>query len=133
MGPTFRTSAAKYDRDLLIESVLDAVAADRRRLPPGGRRHGSRQVLTGVVKRESAMELTIVDAEGGPPDRPQDRDRARKSPTSTSMMPGGLAAGISPESLPIWSRISRRSVPPVKARRAAATLARSRCRPGFVS
>jgi putative heme-binding domain-containing protein len=95
VGPDLSDVGGKYARVHLIESVLEP----SRQIVEGYRtivvalRDG--RVLSGLVKGESAEELTLADAEGT-------RHTMRKSdveerkPAETSLMPDNLVAGLSP-------------------------------------
>ena len=84
----------KYDRTLLIESVLEPSRQilDGYRLTAVATRAG--QVFSGIVKQESDKEVTLVDAQGL-------RQVIRKSEIEqrtagdTSLMPDGVTAGLS--------------------------------------
>ena len=84
----------KYERALLIESVLDPSRQIVEGYRPTVVATTDGRVLSGIVKAESEKELTLVDAEGR-------RHVVRKAEIEkrmsdhTSLMPDGLAAGLS--------------------------------------
>jgi putative heme-binding domain-containing protein len=95
IGPDLSDVGGKYERALLIESVLEPsrqiVEGYRPIIVATERGH----VVTGIVKAESTDELTLVDAEG----RQQVIRKAaieERQPSTTSLMPDGLAAGLTP-------------------------------------
>jgi putative heme-binding domain-containing protein len=95
IGPDLSDVGGKYERALLIESVLEPsrqivegyrpviVATDRG------------QVVAGIVKAESAGDLTVVDAEGRQQTIAKSTIEERRT-SSTSIMPDGLTVGLSP-------------------------------------
>jgi putative heme-binding domain-containing protein len=95
IGPDLSDIGGKYERALLIESLLDP----SRQIVEGYRltmlTTTSGRILSGIVKAESAREVTLVDAEGH-------RHVVWKSEVSerkliaTSLMPDGVTAGLSP-------------------------------------
>ena len=95
IGPDLSDVGGKYERALLIESVLDPSRQIVEGYRPTVVATTDGRVLSGIVKGESANELTLVDAEGR-------RQVVRKSEIEkrmsdhTSLMPDGLAAGLSP-------------------------------------
>ena len=94
LGPDLSDVGAKFQRDLLIESVLEP----SRQIVEGYRQAivsmADGKILTGVVKRESSDELTIVDAKGQKYDVRKSQVDGRKI-GDVSIMPDGLASGIS--------------------------------------
>jgi len=94
IGPDLSDVGGKFSRDLLIESVLDPSRQIVEGYRPAVVATADGRVLTGVVKQESAGELTLVDVEGR-------RQVVRKSEiaqrkiSDASIMPAGLAAGAS--------------------------------------
>jgi acetyl esterase len=94
IGPDLSDVGGKYERALLIESVLDPSRQIVEGYRPTVVATTDGRVFTGIVKGESAQELTLVDAQGH-------RQVVRKSEIEqsmsdqTSLMPDGLAAGLS--------------------------------------
>ncbi len=93
IGPDLSDVAGKYPRDLLIESVLEPSRQIVEGYRPAVVATVDGRVLTGVVKAESADELTLVDAEGRRLTvRKADIEERRIS--DASIMPVGLASGL---------------------------------------
>ena len=96
VGPDLSDVAGKFGRAQLIESVLEP----SRQIVEGYRSTtvatAGGQVLTGIVKEESARRLTLVDAEGKKRIVPTAEIEERKA-SDTSLMPEGLASAVSPE------------------------------------
>ena len=93
VGPDLSDIAGKFPRDLLIESVLEPSRQIVEGYRPTIVATVDGRVLTGIVKGESAAELTLVDAEGR-------RQVVRKSEIEerkigdVSIMPVGLVSGL---------------------------------------
>ncbi|HEY1859655.1 MAG TPA: PQQ-dependent sugar dehydrogenase, partial [Gemmataceae bacterium] len=94
-GPDLSQIGGKFDRTHLIESILD---------PSGEILQGYRstiietksgRVFTGIIKEESATELTILDVEGKRITVPL-RDIDSRTASKVSLMPKGLADGMTP-------------------------------------
>jgi putative heme-binding domain-containing protein len=98
IGPDLSDVGGKYERALLIESVLEPSRQIVEGYRPSIVATTDGRVSTGIVKGESAEDLTLIDAEGH-------RRIVRKSQIeqrqtgNTSLMPDGLAAGLSPADL----------------------------------
>jgi putative heme-binding domain-containing protein len=95
IGPDLSDIGGKYERALLMESLLDP----SRQIVEGYRvtllATTSGRILTGIVKAESAGEVTLVDAEGHRHVISKSEVSERKL-TATSIMPDGVTAGLSP-------------------------------------
>lgn len=95
VGPDLSDVGAKFDRPLLIESLLDP----SRQIVEGYRTTTiattDGRVFTGIARDESPAGLVIVDAEGKRHAVRAAEIEDRKS-DNTSVMPSGLAAGLSP-------------------------------------
>ncbi|MGP0062832.1 MAG: PQQ-dependent sugar dehydrogenase [Isosphaeraceae bacterium] len=98
IGPDLSDVGGKYERALLIESVLDP----SRQVVEGYRAEvvatADGRILSGLIRGQSDRELTLVDAEG----RRHVVARAdieERRPSPTSMMPDGLTLGLSPSKL----------------------------------
>jgi putative heme-binding domain-containing protein len=95
IGPDLSDVGGKFDRPLLIESVLEP----SRQIVDGYRTTtiatAGGQVLTGIVRDETPAGLVIVDSQG-------QRHAVRaaeiedRTVDDTSLMPSGIAAGLSP-------------------------------------
>jgi len=96
VGPDLSQVGGKLDRTHLIESILDPSAE----IPQGYHatviETKSGEVFTGIVKSESAEAITLLDAEGKKVVvRP--REIASRAVSKVSLMPVGLADGMTPE------------------------------------
>ena len=95
LGPDLSAVGGKLDRTHLIESILDPSAE----IPPGYHattielRTG--QVLAGIVKSESATAITLLDGQGQSHTLPV-ADMERRQVSKVSLMPSGLADGLTP-------------------------------------
>ncbi len=94
LGPDLSDVGAKFQRDLLIESVLEPSRQIVEGYRPTVVSLANGRILSGVVKRESSDELTIVDAKGQKFDVRKSEIDGRKI-GDASIMPDGLASGIS--------------------------------------
>jgi putative heme-binding domain-containing protein len=96
IGPDLSDIGGKYERALLIESMLDP----SRQVVEGYRvttlATTSGRILSGIVKAESAGEVTLVDAEGHRHVIAKSEVSERKL-IATSLMPDGVTVGLSPE------------------------------------
>jgi acetyl esterase len=94
IGPDLSDVGGKYERALLIESVLEPSRQIVEGYRPTVLATSDGRVVSGIVKAESAKDLTLVDAQG-------QRHTVHKSAIEnrvsdhTSLMPDGLAAGLS--------------------------------------
>ena len=79
IGPDLSDVGGKYERALLIESVLDPSRQIVEGYRPTIVATADGRVLSGLVKGESVEELTLVDVEGA--------DRSSASPRSTNAGP----------------------------------------------
>jgi putative heme-binding domain-containing protein len=95
LGPDLSDIGGKYERALLIESLLDP----SRQIVEGYRltmvATTSGRILSGIVKGESAREVTLVDAEGHR-QVVSKREISERKPIATSIMPDVMAAGLTP-------------------------------------
>jgi putative heme-binding domain-containing protein len=96
VGPDLSDVGGKLDRDQLIEAVL----APSRQIVEGYRptliATAGGRVVTGVVRAEGEGTLTLVDGAGRVETFAR-RDVDERKPLDTSLMPDGLASGLSPE------------------------------------
>ncbi len=95
VGPDLSAIGGKFARPHLIESVLEP----SRQIVEGFRSSvialDDGRVETGLVKRESASSLTIVDANGKERTLPKAQIEGRRE-DSVSLMPKGLASSLTP-------------------------------------
>jgi putative heme-binding domain-containing protein len=95
VGPDLSQVGGKLDRTHLIESILDPSAE----IPQGYHatvlEARSGRTFTGIVKTESATAVTLLDAEGKQVTIPL-RDIASRKVSKVSLMPAGLADGLTP-------------------------------------
>ena len=96
VGPDLSDIGGKYDRPLLIESVLEPSRQIVEGYRPTVVATADGQVLTGIIKEESAAGITLVDAEGKRWVVPAAEIDRRKL-VDTSLMPEGLAPAVSPQ------------------------------------
>jgi putative heme-binding domain-containing protein len=98
IGPDLSDVGGKFDRPLLIESVLEP----SRQIVDGYRTTTiatvGGQVLTGIVRDETQAGLVIVDAQGKRHAVRAAEIEDRKV-DDTSLMPSGVSAGLSPAEL----------------------------------
>jgi putative heme-binding domain-containing protein len=94
VGPDLSDIGGKYELDLLIESVLDP----SRQIAPGYRSEvvatGDGRVFSGLIRAESDRDLSVVDVQGQRLVVAK-ADIEERRPCSNSLMPDGLAAGLS--------------------------------------
>lgn len=95
VGPDLSDVGGKFDRDQLMESVLEPSRQIVEGYRPTVLATTSGRVLTGIVREESADALTLVDAEGHRQVVSKAEVEERKL-AETSLMPDGLATGLSP-------------------------------------
>jgi putative heme-binding domain-containing protein len=95
VGPDLSQVGGKFDRTHLIESILDPSA----QIPEGFHATtiatSAGRFVTGIVKSESATEVTLQDVEGKRIVIPV-RDVESRAVSTVSLMPAGLANGMSP-------------------------------------
>ena len=95
VGPDLSDIGGKFDRPLLIESMLDPSRqiVEGYRTTTIGTTDG--RIVTGIARDESAAGLVVVDADGKRHAVRADEIEDRKT-VNTSLMPSSLAAGLSP-------------------------------------
>jgi putative heme-binding domain-containing protein len=95
IGPDLSDVGGKYERALLIESVLDP----SRQIVEGYRSEviatADGRIFSGLIRAQSDRELTLVDAEGRRHVVAKGDIEDRQS-GATSLMPDGLTVGLSP-------------------------------------
>jgi putative heme-binding domain-containing protein len=95
VGPELSNIGGKFDRELLIESVLEP----SRQIVEGYRAAllalADGRVLTGIVREETGGALVLMDAQGQRQTVPKAEIEERR-PLETSLMPSGLTAMIAP-------------------------------------
>ncbi len=94
IGPDLSDVGGKYERALLIESVLDPSRQIVEGYRPTVVATTDGKVVSGIVKAESAHQITLVDADG----RKQVVAKTsieKRMADHTSLMPDGLAGGMS--------------------------------------
>jgi putative heme-binding domain-containing protein len=94
IGPDLSDVGGKYERGLLIESVLDPSRQIVEGYRPTVVATTDGRILSGIVKGESDQELTLVDAEGHR-QVIHKSDVERRDSDHSSLMPDGLASGLS--------------------------------------
>ncbi len=93
LGPDLSGAGAQFDRRTLAESVLFPSKAVREGYTATIFRMRSGEIIAGVVKAESADEVTVVDSSARPVQVRKSRIRER-TPSPTSIMPEGLQSGL---------------------------------------
>jgi putative heme-binding domain-containing protein len=94
VGPDLSDIGGKYDREQLVEAVLEP----SRQIVEGYRptvvatRDG--RIVSGIVREETAELLTLVDADGERRGVPK-KDVDARTTVGTSLMPDSLASGLS--------------------------------------
>ena len=94
VGPDLSDVGKKYDRALLIESVLDPSRQIVEGYRPTVVATADGRVLSGIIKAESDHELTLVDVDGHR-QVVLKSDIEKRMAAHTSLMPDGLSAGLS--------------------------------------
>jgi putative heme-binding domain-containing protein len=95
IGPDLSQIGGKFDRTHLIESILDPSAEILQGYRATIIETKSGRVLTGIVKSESAVAVTLTDAEGKQIAIPV-RDIESRTASKVSLMPAGLADHMTP-------------------------------------
>jgi putative heme-binding domain-containing protein len=95
VGPDLSQVGGKFDRTHLIESILDPSAEITQGYHATILETKSGRLFTGIVKSESATAVTLLDAEGKQVTVPL-RDIESRAVSSVSLMPAGLADGLTP-------------------------------------
>ncbi len=95
IGPDLSDVGGKYERALLIESVLDPSRQIVEGYRPTVVATADGRVLSGIVKGESAHDLTLVDADGHQ-QVVRKSEIEKRAACDTSLMPDGLTAGLTP-------------------------------------
>src|SRR5438132_3002874 len=95
VGPDLSQIGGKFDRTHLIESILDPSVEILQGYQATIIESTSGRVWTGIVKSESAAAVTLMDAEGKQITIPV-RDIESRAPSKVSLMPAGLADGMTP-------------------------------------
>jgi putative heme-binding domain-containing protein len=95
VGPDLSQVGGKFDRTHLIESVLDPSAEITQGYHATIIETKSGRLLTGIVKSESPTAVTLLDAEGRQVTIAA-RDVESRAVSNVSLMPAGLADGLTP-------------------------------------
>ena len=95
VGPELGSIGSKYPRDELIASVLTPSAKISSGFEPEVLALADGRVVTGIVRNETADNIDIQDADAKLVKVAKDDIDARKR-SDVSLMPNGLAQGISP-------------------------------------
>jgi putative heme-binding domain-containing protein len=94
IGPDLSDIGGKYDRDQLIESVLEPSRQIVEGYRPTVLATSDGRVLTGIVRDETATRLSLFDSDGK--SRPvEKKDIVERKTVDTSLMPDGVALGLS--------------------------------------
>jgi putative heme-binding domain-containing protein len=96
VGPDLTTAGTQFSRAQLIESILYPSKAVREGYQEYVVDLKNREQMSGLLKSETVEEVAIVDAEGTL-HRIRQGDIRRKRPTNLSLMPEGLASGLTLE------------------------------------
>ena len=95
VGPDLSQIGGKFDRTHLIESILDPSAEITQGYQSSIIHTKAGRIFTGIVKSESAKGVTLLDAEGKQVTIAIG-DVESKQSSKTSLMPAGLADGLTP-------------------------------------
>jgi putative heme-binding domain-containing protein len=96
VGPELSSVGAKYPRDELISSVLYPSAKISSGYEPSTLALSDGRVLTGIVRNETADAVEIQDADAKMI-RVAKADVENRKRSEVSLMPNGLAQGLSPQ------------------------------------
>jgi putative heme-binding domain-containing protein len=96
VGPELTSVGAKYPRDELISSVLFPSAKISSGYEQSTMALADGRVLTGIVRNETADSVEVQDAEAKTIRVAKTLVEERKR-SEVSLMPNGLAAGLSPQ------------------------------------
>ena len=96
VGPELSSVGAKYPRDELIASVLFPSAKISSGYEPSTFAMGDGRVITGIVKNETASTIEIHDSDAKMV-RIGKADVEERKRSDVSLMPNGLAQGLSPQ------------------------------------
>ena len=98
IGPDLSDIGGKFDRPLLVESILEPSRqiVDGYRITTIATKDG--RVLSGIARDESAAGLVLIDADGKKHPVRTDEIENRKFDTA-SLMPSSLSSGITPAEL----------------------------------
>jgi putative heme-binding domain-containing protein len=94
-GPDLSQVGGKLDRTHLIESILDPSAEIAQGYHTTVIESKAGRFFTGIVKSESATAVTLLDVEGKQVTVAQ-RDIESRTVSNVSLMPAGLADGLTP-------------------------------------
>ena len=95
VGPDLTGLASKYDKAEIIRSVLEPTARIATGYQPLVIARTDGTVLTGIFRGETDLYIDLIDAEGRPIRVPKAAIERRKV-GEVSLMPSGLADGLSP-------------------------------------
>ena len=96
VGPELSSIASKYPRDELIAAVLYPSAKISSGYEPTALALSDGRVLTGIIRNETPDALEIQDADARTTRIAKDEIEERKR-SDVSLMPNGLAEGLSPQ------------------------------------
>ena len=94
IGPDLSDIGGKYDREQLIESVLEPSRQIVEGYRPTVLATTDGRVLTGIVREETSGELILVDIDGKR-QSVRKEDTVERKTSDTSLMPDGLAPSLS--------------------------------------
>jgi len=94
IGPDLSDIGGKYDRDQLIESVLEPSRQIVEGYRPTALATSDGRVLSGIIRQETADELILVDIDGQR-QAVHKQDVVERNTMDTSLMPNDLACGLS--------------------------------------
>ncbi|MBN8247581.1 MAG: c-type cytochrome, partial [Verrucomicrobia bacterium] len=95
IGPDLTHAGAQFDRTALAEAILFPSQSVREGYQQTTLELASGDALSGLLRLEEADALTLRDAEGRD-HRVRKADIRERLASATSLMPDGLAAGLSP-------------------------------------
>jgi putative heme-binding domain-containing protein len=94
IGPDLSDIGGKFDREQLIEAVLEPSRQIVEGYRPTFLATSDGRVLSGIVREESAGELLLVDIDGKR-ERIRNEDAVERTTMNTSLMPDGLCSCLS--------------------------------------
>jgi len=94
IGPDLSDIGGKYDRDQLIEAVLEPSRQIVEGYRPTALATSEGRVLTGIVRAETPGELTLVDM-NGQRQAVRKQDVVERKTMDTSLMPDGISLSLS--------------------------------------
>ncbi|HYE32939.1 MAG TPA: HEAT repeat domain-containing protein [Methylomirabilota bacterium] len=96
IGPDLSNAGQQFDAKALAESIIHPSKAVREGYQQIVLELGDEEEMSGLIKSETAKELTLVDGSGRSHTIPREKVRVRRN-SELSLMPEGLHAGLTTE------------------------------------